>query len=84
MSERETVEIDLELALEIQRTLRVLCEDLDAELRARYPDDTLARYPSEARRYRRDRVPVVNALYCLDQLKQQPGLAAHTKEDQGA
>lgn len=67
MADPVTVQVPLELLKQIRLALRECAEDLDAELTARY-GDSAEQYPSEARRYKRDRAPVVDAIYCCDQL----------------
>ena len=60
------IQIPLELLKQIRLALRECSEDLDAELKVRYGEGVT--HPTEERRLRRDRGPVVDAQYCLGQL----------------
>ena len=60
--------VDQELLRDIRAALRECAEDLDIELDARYPEETRNQFPSEMRRWRRDRASVIDAMYCDDRL----------------
>jgi len=64
-----TVTIERDVLYEIKTALSECAEDLDAELRERYPESSL-KYPGEKRRFARDRQPVLNARFCLVKLNE--------------
>ncbi|MEL6239432.1 MAG: hypothetical protein AAFQ90_12690 [Pseudomonadota bacterium] len=48
-------------------------DDLEAELRARYPEETTRQYPSEARRFERDMEAVRAARNSVREINRVPG-----------
>ncbi|WP_417261704.1 hypothetical protein [Celeribacter sp.] len=63
------VSIQLDLLKYIQRTLQVCSEDLEVHLNAEYPEAQRKEYPTYERRYQNDKAAIVDARYCLDQIK---------------
>ncbi len=79
MTQAVAIQIDLELLQKVAKTLCECAEDLDAELRVRYPETTM-HYPSEKRRRDRDMEPVVMARFYLSELGRLPGMNTQRRE----
>lgn len=63
-----SISVELELFRKIVSVLRECSEDLEAELRNRYPAEAM-KYPGEQRRFERDMGPVEAARGCLATLQ---------------
>lgn len=68
MTDAIKLHVDETLMRQIVLALKECAEDLDALLTERYWH--AVHYPGEERRWKRDRAPVVDALYCLDRLRE--------------
>lgn len=73
MNEREDTPVMAAIKREaVERAIAALNEcadDLEAELRARYPEETIEAYPSERRRFERDMRSVLNARLAINGLR---------------
>ncbi|WP_428516341.1 hypothetical protein [Roseovarius sp.] len=67
-----TVRVEPQVLGRAVEALIALSDDLEAELRARYPEEVL-KYPSEARRYRRDMQAVQDGRRSIQELNRTPG-----------
>ena len=73
VDEPVTVKVELQILGRAVEALIACSDDLEAELRGRYPDDTVSRYPSEARRFARDMAAVKDARASILELNRIPG-----------
>ncbi|WP_306127918.1 hypothetical protein [Roseovarius sp. MMSF_3350] len=67
-----TVGVETQILGRAVEALIALSDDLEAELRARYPEEVL-KYASEARRYRRDMQAVQDGRRSIQELNRIPG-----------
>ena len=68
MSDAVSKVVELDLLKMIHKALKECADDLQCYLNEEYPEKLRAAYPTYQRRYNNQREPVVDALYCIDQL----------------
>lgn len=67
-----TVGVEPQVLGRAVEALIALSDDLEAELKARFPEEVM-KYPSEARRYRRDMQAVQDGRRSIQELNRIPG-----------
>lgn len=68
-----TIEVPLEELRQVLKSLRECGEDVIANADAQYPEDTRSKYPTEQRRYERDREAGDRAIYLATVIMSWPG-----------
>ena len=71
MSEQVTVEMPLDLMVEIEKALDVCSQDLAVEVSDRYPEEQRAQYPSYARKWNNNMEPVRDAQKMVQSIRSQ-------------